>query len=566
MMKPVRLPPDDFALTRGKALAVTVAPGTADALAAVSGIAGPRSREPAGPAGSPWTACPAGREPDPPGSLPIRSAERRRWAADLATPAIAGLVLCGVGGIGKSTLAAQIASRMSQLEPARVTAVFSGGVSVNQLLAGVSAALRRHPAVAASSDRAAAARAAERTDLPWAHRLTMLREQVLRHVPVLVVLDNFDDSVLAHSGGRNVRDPALAELIAGWARATHQGKLLITCRHPFSQPAAAALPLRFRHVGPLSRSGAFELAKSLPALGRLGEPELDRAWRLLGGHPLAMKYLDSLLATREISFPEVTRRIAYAIGADGGSQWPTGPAAPTELPPAGAETIMVAAGDLLLGELLDHLSAGAQDVLIRASAHGGLTGPGIVTLPGGQEGQDAYPVPLVAECAAAGLLTTGPPTTGPPTTGPPTTGPPTTGRGEPGSMWVHPWTAEQILRLAEERRSGEAPRGTPVHTARRRPARGWPSRRMTAVVAAAAAALASTAIGVLVAQRPGPGTTGPGAPPRTAAASNRQAAAPMSGPSTQSINTTSLAGKRPGSIRERKLPVSPAVPFQVQPT
>jgi hypothetical protein len=320
--------------------------------------AGPGSGD---PGWGPGESGPGGREPGPPASLPIRSAERRRWAADLTGPALAGLVLYGAGGIGKSTLASQIASRVSHLEPERVTVVVSGDVSVDGLLAGVAAALRRHPAVTPGTSRAESVQQAGRTDLPWANRMTLLRDQILGDLPVLLVLDNFDPSLMAKSGDWAVRDPALAELIAHWASATHRGKMLITCRHPFTPPAAAGPPLGFRHVGPLSRSGAFELAKSLPALGQLGEPELDRAWRLLGGHPQAMNYLDTLLATREGSFPDTARRLAHAIGtAAGGTARPTGPAAPTELPPEAAETIALAAVEVLLGTLQGPAPRAAQ--------------------------------------------------------------------------------------------------------------------------------------------------------------------------------------------------------------
>jgi len=361
VVKPVRPRPGDFALATEKASAIAAPPGTAEALAAVPGIARPPAALP-GTAGAPDSepVRRAGRlrpgewdpDPDPHVSLPVRSAERRRWTADLTSPTLAGLVLYGVGGIGKSTLASQITSRVSHLDPEWVTAVVRGETSVDGVLAGVAAALRRHPATAPGSSRAESARVTDQTDVPRAHRLTLLREHVLAHVPVLLALDDFDDNVSADSGGWKIRDPALAELIASWASGTHRGKLLITCRHPFTQPPAAGPPLGFRHVGPLSRSGAFEMAKSLPAFGRLSEQELDRAWRLLGGHPHAMKYLDSLLVTSEVGFPEVARRLAQAIGAaTGDPARPMGPAAPTELPPAAAETIALAASDLLLGEL-----------------------------------------------------------------------------------------------------------------------------------------------------------------------------------------------------------------------
>ena len=376
-MKPVRPQSDDLAITREKVPATAAPAGMAEALAALPALAG----SPAAPAAPAWPAAPGrtagsgsggpargtgepgpgGREPGPSAPLPIRSAERRRWAADLTGPALAGLVLYGTGGIGKSTLASQIASRVSHLEPERVTTVISGHVSVDGVLAGVAAALRRHPAMTPRSSRAESVHAAGRADLPWADRMTLLRDQILGDLPVLLVLDNFDANLTAKSGDWAVRDPALAELVAHWASATHRGKLLITCRHPFTPPAAAGPPLGFRHVGPLSRPGAFELAKSLPALGQLGEPELDRAWRLLGGHPQALNYLDALLATRDVSFPDTARRLAHAIGtAAGGPARPMGPAAPTELPPEAAETIALAAVELLLGTLQGAAPRAAQ--------------------------------------------------------------------------------------------------------------------------------------------------------------------------------------------------------------
>ena len=61
-------------------------------------------------------------------SLSIRSAERRRWAADLTGPGSGGLVIYVMGGIGKSTLAAQIATRVSRLQSDRVITVVNGEV------------------------------------------------------------------------------------------------------------------------------------------------------------------------------------------------------------------------------------------------------------------------------------------------------------------------------------------------------------------------------------------------------------------------------------------------------
>ena len=225
-------------------------------------------------------------EPPAEPSLPIRSAERRRWSAELVSPAVAGLVLHGVGGIGKSVLGAQIAERVSRLEPDCVTTTLNGEVTADALLAGSAAALRRHPEAAArGGSTAEAVAAADRTGLPWAQRLALLRRHVLDQVPLLLVLDNFDDNLSLEAGTCTIRDPSLIEFLTSWAGPPHRGRLLITCRHRFAVPEAAASRLGFRHLGPLSRSGAIELAMSRPALGLLGEQELDRTWRLLAVTP-----------------------------------------------------------------------------------------------------------------------------------------------------------------------------------------------------------------------------------------------------------------------------------------
>ena len=341
--------------------------------------------------------------------LSIRSAERRRWSADLTRPDVTALVVYGLGGIGKSTLATQIASRMSRLAPERVVTVLSGEVSA----AGLAAA----PA---------------ETEL--------------------VVLDNFDDNLSGPGGQRAVRDPALAAVLASWT-----GKLLITCGAPFTVPDAP--PHRehqpdqipqphqreqqgrfvFRHLGPLTRSGAAELALSLPALRQLGERERELAWRLTGGHPRAMEYLDSLLATG-LHVDDLAGRVTAAVQARIG--WPPASTEPTQLSEATAEVIALTAGQQLLGELFDRLSAEAQDLLVRASVFRTPVTPGVLA---------ARPAD-VAEGRAAGLLTPWP------------------GR----ELGVHRWTAGEL-----HRRLADAGQTARLAAAHRQAAGYWHARTAT---------------------------------------------------------------------------------------
>jgi len=325
--------------------------------------------------------------------LSIRSAERRRWSDDLTGPEVAGLVVHGIGGGGKSTLARQIASRLSHLAPDRAITAVSGEVSAASL------------AVVPGDQR-------------------------------LLILDNFDDNLRAGPTGWTVPDPALASLLAHWT-----GKLLITSRLPFTLPGAHPEHLAFRHLGPLTRSGAGELAMSLPALGQLTASERERAWRLTAGHPRTMEYLDAVLA-RGVRFADVASRVAAAIQARTGQASRSGAAGcpePTQLSVPAAELIALAAADELFGELFDRLSTGAKAVLVRASV---FRAPVTADVLGGRPGYRA-------ECETAGLLTAGP------------------GR----ELFVHRWTASEL-----HRRLGELGLAEQLAAAHRQAAGYWRAR------------------------------------------------------------------------------------------
>ena len=179
-------------------------------LAAVRGRAGPRPghrrrggfrsrrgrRSPGWPGGQDWY-------------FVGRRAEQRAWPADLtSTPGLAGIVICGIGGTGKTTLAAELAARIRDHEPARVLVSLAGPLTLEGLLGQLVSVLRRELLVR-GQDGEEAVRAldvAARADLGWADRWGVLRDHVLGRVPVLVVLDNFEDN-LTPRRRRRVRGP-----------------------------------------------------------------------------------------------------------------------------------------------------------------------------------------------------------------------------------------------------------------------------------------------------------------------------------------------------------------------
>jgi hypothetical protein len=337
--------------------------------------------------------------PRPRTSLSIRSAERRRWAADLSGPGSGGLVVYGMGGIGKSTLAAQITARIGRLQASRVISVIGGELPAAVFAAGP-----------AEAD--------------------------------FIVLENFDDNLSLESGRWTVRDPDLAALLGTW-----KGKLLITCRHPFALgEQAGPIRLAFRRLGPLTRSGAAELTTALPAIRLLSEAERDQVWRLTVGHPLAMEYLDRLLARGE-RYPELADRLETAIRAALKAAQADVPVTgtglprtePTELSEATAELVASAAGEVMFGELFDRLGTGAKSLLVRAAAFRGPVSAGLLAARPGH----------IAECEAAGLLTIA------------------SGR----ELAVHRWTAGEL-----QRRLAAADLGGQLAAAHQQAAAYWLSR------------------------------------------------------------------------------------------
>ncbi len=330
-----------------------------------------------------------------------RRAEQRRWPADLTDSPQAGIVICGIGGTGKTTLAAELAIRVRDRQPGRILVSLAGPLTLEGLLGAVTSTVRREMLVRdPDRDTAVLVRAldaAARADLGWQDRLGILRGHVLGRVPVLLLLDNFEDNLRPDGdAGYEVHDEVLAGLLAGWVNDPGRSRLLVTCRYRFTLPGGAERALSFRQLGALSRAETMKLAWSLPALDKLDEGQLERVWRLAGGHPRSLEYLDALLSGGKARYPDVTDRLASAItgrlsGADRG-RWL---AARTGLDAALAETVALAADDVLLDDLLTRLGQvpGAADLLLGVSVYREPVDRNAVLFQAGQPDLDAEDIP-----------------------------------------------------------------------------------------------------------------------------------------------------------------------------
>jgi tetratricopeptide (TPR) repeat protein len=305
-----------------------------------------------------------------------RRAEQRSWPADLTSPGgLAGIVVCGIGGTGKTTLAAELSARTRDREPGRLVVSLTGPLTLEGVLGQLISVLRRELLVRGqdSGEGGRVLDVAARADLSWTDRWGVLRDHLLNRVPVLVVLDNFEDNLKPTGDtGYLVRDEVLGNLLAAWVADPGVSRLLVTCRYPFTLPSGAEQFLSFRQLGALSRAETMKLAWSLPALDKLDETQLDRVWRLAGGHPRSLEYLDALLSDGTARYPDVTARLHQAISRRlGGTEKGRWLAARTGLDAALAETVALAADDVLLEDLLTRLARvpGAVDLLAGVSVY-----------------------------------------------------------------------------------------------------------------------------------------------------------------------------------------------------
>ena len=270
----------------------------------------------------------------------------------------AGLVLHGIGGVGKSTLAAEVLRSLGK--DAGLVVSKAGQISVDDVLDEVGARLQlAAPSAGGGQGLAQAGPMLRAADVEWEDRWRLLAEQILPGLPMIVLLDNFEDNLQeSDGGGWQVRDPELAAFLAGWAQRPGQSKLVFTCRYPFALPGSAGRRLAGLHLGPLSAAETRKLMWRLPGLDALPPEDQDRAYRDVGGHPRILEYLDALLRGGQARFDDVAERMEDRLrdrGISDPAAWLARPG--RDLDASLAEAVTLSVDDVVLSRLLDRLAA-----------------------------------------------------------------------------------------------------------------------------------------------------------------------------------------------------------------
>ncbi|MEV4347574.1 hypothetical protein AB0J83_24230 [Actinoplanes sp. NPDC049596] len=288
----------------------------------------------------------------------------------------AGVVVHGLGGIGKRTLAGELVRRLGAADPpgeASLVVQVSGTDTGEQILDTFGRLLAGETSRpgAASGDRRRRLAAYLRTpEELWRDRLATAFA-VLGDRPVTLVVQDFATDARAAPA-----DPGLAAFLARWIREPGPHRLLITSRRPFTLPGHLHQRLTEHHLGPLTEAEARVLASRRPALSALTADEQRRAWAGTGGHPRTLEHLDALLRHSPAGFAAVAARLEALLAARGvpdPARWAAGLQSPREderrAGRALAEAIASTVNDAVLGDLLGLLDDDCRRLLVGAAVH-----------------------------------------------------------------------------------------------------------------------------------------------------------------------------------------------------
>ena len=326
----------------------------------------------------------------------------------------AGLVLTGIGGVGKSAVAGRAMQRLK--EGGWLVCAHAGRFD----LQGIATALGGE--LAQSDRKESRKRGALLVHPELDDKLRFqLVVQTLAEEPVVLVLDDFEQN-LATGGGR-FRDPDVELYLGALAENAGRGRLLVTSRYPIP-----GFDAQFRRVpvGPLSLAESRRLLQRLPSLRGGAPAELALVLRVIGGHPRMLEFLDGLLRGGEGRLPHVTDKLRKTLAAAGLAVETMA----TDLDEAVQQTVLLGARDVFLDELRGIARREDIEEILLQAAVSNLPAPasGLAHMLADGPAEAAEVDKALARLEELSLVY----------------------RLADGSAWVHRWTAEGLAQSGEE--------------------------------------------------------------------------------------------------------------------
>ena len=210
-----------------------------------------------------------------------------------------GVWIQGMGGLGKSTLAARLCRRVRSQRPGMQQGVLVGVLNQQTLLQMLSSKYEQFPQIPELLNQ---------PGVSLKGRLQNFFEAIDRlDRSVLLVLDDFEQNIpaaaVADGSLRLVTEAydGLAALCAALVETGAQSRLIVTCRY------GCPLPPHDLHLEPLSRMPAADVDKKcrlLPDYAKLKiHPQYKRALKIADGNPRLLEWLLKLLPQPAADLP-----------------------------------------------------------------------------------------------------------------------------------------------------------------------------------------------------------------------------------------------------------------------
>lgn len=201
------------------------------------------------------------------------------------------LVLHGMGGLGKSTLASRLLERM----PTHQRVVWFGGVDQMKLGDLISKTRFESP-----EQQVQASEYLNETRVPLTDRLTYLFDGPLGRIPCLFVFDDFEQGNLDARAGGHVLSGEMAEILPAFLSAIDQtnspSRVIITSRYRFSTPAATKIAFEgLETLTPLEQTKKIANLPNLRPDTRTSRALKARAIEAAAGNPRLLDWLDRIV-------------------------------------------------------------------------------------------------------------------------------------------------------------------------------------------------------------------------------------------------------------------------------